>query len=130
MLYINDVHILWYVAVGIIGLLIGQIVDWCNKRLPEYQKVFSKEFFTEYIRHLKPNYILMVVTAIMYIGTLYTFGISIDLFKYLALVPMLLSAFCIDLKLQIIPNRLNLTIFETRACLYFFNGIIRYNKRH
>ena len=130
MLYINDVHILWYVAVGIIGLLIGQIVDWCNKRLPEYQKVLSKEFFTEYIRQLKPNYILMVVTAIMYIGTLYTFGISIDLFKYLALIPMLLSAFCIDLKLQIIPNRLNLTIFETRACLYFFNGIIRYDKRH
>ena len=72
----------------------------------------------------------MIVNAIMYIGILYTFGVSIDLFKYLALVPMLLSAFCIDLKLQIIPNRLNLTIFETRTCLYFFNSTIRHDKRH
>ena len=46
------------------------------------------------------NYLLMVVTAIAYIGLLYTFNISLDLFKYMALVPMLISAFCIDLKLN------------------------------
>lgn len=123
-MYINDIHILIYVLVGIIGLFVGQFIDWCNKRLPEYKKVLSKEFFTEYMKHLKPNYLLMVVTAIAYIGLLYTFNISLDLFKYMALVPMLISAFCIDLKLQIIPNRLTLTIFETGLIFTFLNTIL------
>lgn len=123
-MYINDIHILIYVLVGIIGLFVGQFIDWCNKRLPNYKKVLSKEFFTEYIKHFKPNYLLMVVTAIAYIGLLYTFNISLDLFKYMALVPMLISAFCIDLKLQIIPNRLTLTIFETGLIFTFLNTIL------
>ena len=96
-MYINDIHILIYVAVGVAGLLIGQFIDWCNKRLPDYKKILSKEFFTEYMRHFKPNYLLMVITAVMYLGLLYTFNISIDFFKYAALIPMLLSAFCIEI---------------------------------
>jgi leader peptidase (prepilin peptidase)/N-methyltransferase len=120
-MYINDIHILIYVAVGIAGLLIGQLIDWCNKRLPEYKKILSKEFFTEYMRHFKPNYLLMVITAIMYLGLLYTFNISIDFFKYAMLIPTLLSAFCIDYKLQIIPNRLNLTILEIGLFFTFLN---------
>lgn len=126
-MYINDIHILTYVIVGIIGLLIGQIIDWCNKRLPDYKKVISKEFFTEYMRHFKPNYLLMVITAIMYLGLLYSFGISLDFFKFAVLIPMLLSAFCIDLKLQIIPNRLTLTIFETGLIFTFLNIISNTN---
>ena len=120
-MYINDIHILIYVAVGVAGLLIGQFIDWCNKRLPDYKKILSKEFFTEYMRHFKPNYLLMVITAVMYLGLLYTFDISIDFFKYAMLVPTLLSAFCIDYKLQIIPNRLNLTILEIGLFFTFLN---------
>ena len=39
------------------------------------------------------------------------------------LIPMLLSAFIIDYKLQIIPNRLNLTIFEIGVVFTFIYGI-------
>lgn len=126
-MYINDIHILIYVFAGIAGIFVGQFIDWCNKRLPEYKKVLSKEFFTEYMKHFKPNYLLIVITAISYLALLYIFGISLDLFKYMALVPMLISAFCIDLKLQIIPNRLNLTIFETGLIFTFLNAIINTN---
>ena len=84
-MYINDIHILSYVLVGIIGLFVGQFVDWCNESLPEYKKVFSKQFFTEYLKHYKPKYILMIITAIMYIVLLYMFGISMDFFKYIFL---------------------------------------------
>lgn len=126
-MYINDVHILSYVLVGIIGLLVGQFIDWCNKRLPEYKKVLSKEFFTEYMKQFKPNYLLMVVTAVMYITLLYLFHGSLDLLKYMALVPMLISAFCIDLKLQIIPNRLTLTMFETGLLFTFLSVISNTN---
>jgi len=123
-MYINDIHILIYVAVGVAGLLVGQFMDWCNRRLPEYKKILSKEFFTEYMRHFKPNYLLMVITAGMYLGLLYTFQVSLDFFKYALLIPMLISAFCIDLKLQIIPNRLTLTIFETGLLFTFLNVIM------
>ncbi len=123
-MYINDIHILIYVLVGVVGLLVGQFMDWCNKRLPEYKKILSKEFFTEYMRHFKLNYLLMIITAGMYLGLLYTFNISLDFFKYALLIPMLLSAFCIDLKLQIIPNRLTLTIFETGLLFTFLNVIM------
>ena len=122
-MYINDVHILIYVVVGLVGLVVGQLIDWANKRLPEYKKVFSKEIFTQYFRNFTPNYLLMCINALMYLGVLYTFGVSIDLFEYLILVPLLLSAFCIDLKLQIIPNRLNLSIFEVGLLFTFIKVI-------
>lgn len=47
-MYINDTHILIYVIAGIIGLIVGQFIDWCNKRMPDYKKVFIKDFFKEY----------------------------------------------------------------------------------
>ena len=52
-MYINDIHIIYYILVGILGLGVGQFVDWCNIRLPEYKKVFSKEFFTIYMKKFK-----------------------------------------------------------------------------
>lgn len=111
-MYINEIHILWYVFVGIIGLFVGQFVDWCNLRLPEYKNIFSKEFFKEYLKGCRPKYLLMTITAIAYISLLYQFGLSIDTVKFALLVPMLISSFMIDYKLQIIPNRITLTMFE------------------
>ena len=59
-MYINNINIIYYIIVGILGLIVGQFVDWCNIRLPEYKKVFSKEFFTEYMKNFKPKYLLKV----------------------------------------------------------------------
>ena len=46
-MYINETHIAYYAVFAIIVLFVGMFVDWMNKRLPEYKKVFSKEIFTE-----------------------------------------------------------------------------------
>ena len=46
-MYFNDIHILYYVAIGLFGLVIGKFVAWCNIRIPEKKKVFSNEFFKE-----------------------------------------------------------------------------------
>ena len=123
-MYINDLHILTYVVVGVIGLLVGQFIDWCNLRLPEYKKVFSKDFFKEYLKNCKPKYLLMVIVALLYISLLYFKGISIDTLKFLFLIPMLIIAFMIDYKLQIIPNRLTLTIFETGLVFTFATSLL------
>ena len=128
-MYFNNVHIFYYVFVAILGIFIGQFVDWVNKRLPEYKKIFSSEIFSEYKRFFKPNYLLMLINATLYICILYKFGIqenfmaNMDLIKYFVLTPMLLSAFSIDYKLQIIPNRLNLTMFEIGLVFSFIYGL-------
>ena len=128
-MYINDVHIACYVAAAIFGLLVGQFVDWTNKRLPEYKKVFTTEIFKEYKIEFKPNYILMLITAAIYVTLIYVYGIkdtliaNLDLIKFMILTPMLLSVFVIDYKYQIIPNRLNLTIFEVGLIFAFMYGL-------
>ena len=128
-MYINETHIAYYAVFAIIGLFVGMFVDWMNKRLPEYKKVFSKEIFTEYFAEFRPNYILMFVTATIYVALLYFYGIkstfiaNLDLIKFAILTPMLLSAFVIDYKLQIIPNRLNLTMFEIGLVIAFLYGL-------
>ena len=128
-MYINETHIAYYAVFAIIGLFVGMFVDWMNKRLPDYKKVFSKEIFTEYFAEFKPNYILMLVTSAIYVALLYFYGIkstfiaSLDLIKFIILTPMLLSAFVIDYKLQIIPNRLNLTMFEIGLVIAFLYGL-------
>lgn len=128
-MYFNDVHIAYYVVVAILGLFVGEFVAWLNVRLPEYKRVFTKEFFTEKKLNFKPNYILMLITSVIYVTLVYKFGIhntiigNLDLIKFLILTPMLLSAFVIDYKLQIIPNRLNLTIFEVGIVFAFLYGL-------
>ena len=126
-MYINDLHILAYLAVGILGLIVGQFIDWCNLRLPEYKKVFSKEFFSEYLKNCRPKYIIMIIIAVAYVALLYFKGITIDTIKYIILIPMLISAFVIDLKLQIIPNRLTLTIFEVGLVFTFLTTLLNIN---
>lgn len=110
------------------GLFVGEFVNWMNKRLPEYKKVFTKEIFSEYRKEFSPNYILMIIMSFIYIAILYRYGIqksfleNLDLIKYLILAPMLLSVVVIDYKLQIIPNRLNLTMFEIGLAFAFLYG--------
>ena len=128
-MYINDVYIVYYVVAAILGLIVGQLVDWLNKRLPENKKVLSKDFFIENKMNFKPNYILMLITAVIYVGLVYKFGIqetivaNLDIIKYAILTPLILSAFIIDYKMQIIPNRLNLAIFEIGIIFTFLYGL-------
>ena len=128
-MYLNDIHMAYYLVIAVLGMVVGQLVDWANKRLPEYKNVISKDILTEYKIKIKPNYILMLVTAILYVTLVYTYGVkdtvvaNLDLLKFLILTPMLLCVFAIDYKLQIIPNRLNLTIFEIGFIFAFLYGL-------
>ena len=114
-MYYNDVHIGYYLFAAIIGLVVGQLVDWANTRLPEYKKVFSLDIFKEYKRKFKPNYILMLLVSSIYVTLIYTIGIketliaNLDLIKYIILT----------------PNRLNLTIFECGLIFAFLYRNVR-----
>ena len=71
----------------------------------------------------------MLLTSVIYVALLDKYGIkntfiaNLDLIKFMLLTPMLLSAFVIDYKLQIIPNRLNLTMFEVGLVIAFLYGL-------
>lgn len=127
-MYFNDVHIIYYVVIAIIGAIIGKLTNWANYRLPEKQKVLSLDFFRKQ-KQYKENYLVILLNIILYVLILNKFGIqttltaNLELIKYLILTPMLLSVFVIDYKLQIIPNRLTLTIFETGLIIAFLYGI-------
>lgn len=126
-MYINNINILYYLSIGIIGLGVGQFVSWCTVRMPDYSKVFVKDFFSLYLKNEKPKYIYMTVTAVIFIGLLYLYGFQLKTLAYMILFPMLLCAFVIDYRLKIIPNRLNLTIFEVGLVYTFLEGIININ---
>lgn len=132
-MYFNNVHILIYLAIAIIGLIVGKFIAWCNIRFPENKKIFSKEFFEENKKGIEKNYIIMITVAIIYVALLYKFGLksefikNLDLIKFLILTPMLVSAFFVDLKHRIIPNRLNLTMFEIGLIIAFIYGITNIN---
>lgn len=125
-MYPFNIHILFYVLFCLLGVVSGQIASWCIKRMPEHKNVLSKEFFKEF----KIDYPMIIITVIIYLVLLVMYGIknqflnNLQLIKYIILTPMLISAFVIDYKHQIIPNRLNLTIFEVRISSKFCSGII------
>lgn len=129
----NNVHILVYVAFGVLALFVGKFVAWMNMRLAEDKKVFSKEFFQANKQGLEKNYINMIVMVILYVGLLHKFGINdtfmknLDLIKFMVLTPMLVSSFFIDLKHRILPNRLNLTMFQVGLIFTFIYGINNIN---
>ena len=132
-MYFNDVHILYYVCIAIIGGIIGQCIDYCNRCFIKEQKIFSKQSLLKYKRIILPNYWLILTTAIGYVCLLYKFGFNntiggnLNLIKYIILLPMLECAFVVDLKEQIIPNRLNLLMFEIGLIIVFIHGFTNIN---
>ena len=133
-MYYNNVNIIFYVLIAIIGFAVGKFVAWCNLRFPEEKKIFSQDFFKENkAGNIKGSYIMMIITAIIYIALLFKFGLkpkltkNLDLIKFLILTPMLISSFCIDLKYRILPNRLNMTMFEIGIIFVFIYGLNNLN---
>ena len=129
----NNVHILVYVAFGILALVVGKLVAWMNVRLPEDKKIFSKDYVKENKEGIEKSYLTRIIMVLLYLALLYHFGIgdtfmqNLDLIKFMVLMPMLVSSFMIDLKHRILPNRLNLTIFEIGLLFTFIYGINNLN---
>lgn len=127
MAYINDIHILVYLAVAFIGMIVGQFVDYLNVTFLNERKVLSKKNINEYKKTFKVNYLLVSIIAVLYIALLYKFKLTLAFLRYSFLLPMLVSAFVVDYKIQIIPNRLTLTMFEIGMIFVFIYGVQNLN---
>jgi len=132
-MYFNNLHILCFALIASIGLVIGKFVSYADEKFVKEEKIFSKKIFKEIIKNYDFNYFIMLSIAGIYVFLLYKFGIkedffkNLDLIKYLILVPMLVSAFFVDFKHRIIPNRLNMTIFEIGIILTVICGYTNIN---
>lgn len=126
-MYINNIHVLWYFFIGLLGIFVGQFMDWANPRLSNHQKVVCKEFFKQYLPNFKLNAKLIYPMALIYIALLYYLGWSIKLIEFVILTPMFLSVFVIDYRKQIIPNRLSLSIFEVGLIFAFIAGLTNFD---
>ena len=118
-------EILKYIIVAILGFIIGQVVDLCNIRFAEEKKIFNRESIKEYFKDFKINYVVCIINALLYVALLKRYGLSINFARFAFLIPCLISAFIIDYHLEIIPNRLNLTIFEVGMFFAFLIGTTR-----
>jgi len=116
-------YLIVYLWVALTGVLVGMIAGHTEKRLIEEKKIFTKDIIKEY----KNNNLIIFTIAILYVALFYRFEFSLDFIKYATLVPMLIIALTIDYKLQIIPNRLNLTIFEVGLVFALIYGLINVN---
>lgn len=125
-MFINNISILYYLLAILLGIIAGQFIDWCNIRLLNNKKLVSKEIF-DYRKVMKINFKYILITIALYLIILYQNGVTIKTLSYIILTPLLLSAFSIDYKEKIIPNRLNLTIFEIGLLFTFIEGIININ---
>ena len=126
-MYINDVNIWYYFGAIVLGAIVGYFLNWYEVRLTKHKKIISIKEFNEFRKKNKINYIYIVLTALLYAGVVYKTAISITTLKFIFLIPMLLVAFVIDYKEKIIPNRLNLTMFEIGLIFTFIQGIININ---
>jgi len=129
-MYFNNIHILIYLIIGLIGCAVGQFVGMTTVRLAEHKKILSKQAFKEMKVGFEAHYTSMVVISILYIALLYVCGIdyknwyaNIDLISYFFLIPAVVEALVIDIKYEIIPNRLIITILEIGMISAFTNGI-------
>ena len=110
--------------------LSGQIIGMINKRLIEHEHIIGKGSFKKFKMDFNAYYGLMLAMFVLFVGLLYLCGIdfenwytNIRTLSLFVLLPLLVSAFLIDLKEQIIPNRLVLTIFEFGLVFMFLEAI-------
>ena len=125
-MYINNIWVIYYLLIGIVGLMVGKVTSWANTVYIEEKTPKIRDFWKVRKETFKMQYIIMFIIAILYIFLLYFTGLpnnfmkSLNLIKFMVLIPMLVSSFLIDLKYRIIPNRLNMLIFEFGIILLLY----------
>ena len=70
-MFINDIHIFWYVGFGLMGIVIGRFMDLLNKNLVEHKKFLSVPVLKEYLKKSNINYKMISIVSLLYIVLLF-----------------------------------------------------------
>ena len=55
-MYFNDVHILMYVAISVLGFFIGKFIDWCNYKFLHHKRCKESDFECSSNTHKKGDF--------------------------------------------------------------------------
>ena len=94
-MYIKNISIVYYLLIGLIGLVVGKVTAWANTVYVEEGNLSFKDFWQKRKTVFKMQYIIMFIIAFFYILLLYCFGFpnnftkSLDLLKFMLLTPMI-----------------------------------------
>lgn len=104
-MYINYLHIKYYLIIFLLGLIVGQFVKICVTASEYDENIFTKNFFYKYIKMQDLSLTLMLITGISYLILLYNIGIKLELLKYMLVLPVILALIWIDYKKQDVAKR-------------------------
>ena len=66
-MYFNNVSIIYYLIIGLIGLILGKFVAFCNVKFGAEEKIKFKEFLQTFKTIYEKQYITMFALAGIYI---------------------------------------------------------------
>ena len=67
-MYFNDIHILGYLLIGLIGCVVGQILGLVNERLINHERIFCKGSLKKFKIEYEAHYGFMTLMFIFYAG--------------------------------------------------------------
>ena len=84
-MFIGNIHIFWYVGIGLFGLIVGRLITLAIQNLPEHKKIFDTQIIKEYLKTSNTNYTIMILTCVLYIALLRVIGMGdiIELLQFL-----------------------------------------------
>jgi len=101
-----------YIIASIIAVLLGQVVSHLIKRLPEI--IEDNDAIKKLIPTLKTGFkidwIYSLVLIVLFNLTVYFVGTTYISYIYMVLISMLIVAFIIDFKMQLIPDTVQVVI--------------------
>ena len=65
-MYFNNIHILVYLFIGLLGCVVGQAIGLANERLMNHERIIEKGFLKKFKDEFVPHYGLMTVMFILY----------------------------------------------------------------
>lgn len=101
-----------YIIASILALILGQVVSHLIRRLPEI--IEDDDAIKKLIPTLKTGFkidiIYSLVLVVLFNLTIYFVGITYMSYIYMVLISMLVVAFVIDFKMQLIPDTVQVVI--------------------
>jgi leader peptidase (prepilin peptidase)/N-methyltransferase len=111
-------EVLYYILFAVTGLAISPFMNALIKRFSKEEKIFTEGF----MKDVKFDIWVSLLTPIILIALLYKFNISVDFFVYsLVSILLIMDAF-VDIKQQIIPNALNFIGFIIGSLIVYIYG--------
>lgn len=133
---INDVPLIIYIISVLVGVVSGVYASWGVERYYDEKTVFSKKFIKRIVEGIPYMYLCIFFNIFLNLALTYKYGeilngdgtlniVSlITYIKYITIVPLLIITFIVDLKYEVIPNRVSTILMQLGIIFVVALGLI------